>query len=199
MERHNKHGINDKELFKNHEDYWQVADNIRDIYLSEGSLLTLLDFERVLDELDLYAFKNWAIGELVAGPNIGKYTVTCTFMWPYKKMPDPRGAARLHEYDIEVNYKKDFFEHPVKVKTPYDFKPGTKVPKDVKSPVWLVEIVMPRKLMQDIERGALELESGTIDMADIDDAYETGADNEAADQQDAINQSQDKAEEPAGA
>jgi hypothetical protein len=65
----------DMEIFKNHEDYWQVAENIRDIYLSEGSLLTLLDFERVLEELDIYGFKNWIIGELVSGPEISKYRV----------------------------------------------------------------------------------------------------------------------------
>ena len=45
----------DENIFKDHTDYWNVAENIRDIYLSEGSLLTLLDFERVLDELDIYA------------------------------------------------------------------------------------------------------------------------------------------------
>jgi len=72
----------DKELFKDHSDYWQVADNIRDIYMSDGSITTLLDFERVLDEVDIYAFKNWEIGELVAGPEITKYRVGCTFMWP---------------------------------------------------------------------------------------------------------------------
>jgi hypothetical protein len=69
----------DQPIFKDGQDYWQVADNIRDIYMSEGSLLSLLDFERVLDELDLYAFRNWAIGELVAGPEISKYRVACTF------------------------------------------------------------------------------------------------------------------------
>ena len=83
----------DQELFKDHSDYWQVANNIRDIYMSEGSITTLLDFERVLDEVDLYAFKNWSIGELVAGPEIGKYRVTCTFMWPENLMPDPKGLA----------------------------------------------------------------------------------------------------------
>ena len=67
----------DREIFKNHTDYWQVSDNIRNIYMSNGSLTTLLDFERVLDEVDIYAFKNWEIGELVAGPEIGKYRVTC--------------------------------------------------------------------------------------------------------------------------
>jgi len=63
--------LSDEKIFKDGADYWQVADNIRDIYMSEGSLLTLLDFERVLDELDMYAFENWEIGELVSGPDIG--------------------------------------------------------------------------------------------------------------------------------
>jgi len=80
------------------------------------------------------------------------------------------------EFDCEVNYKRDYFEHPKKVKTPYDYKPGTKVPKLIKSPIWLVEIIMPKKLMQDIEQGALELASGTVDMEDIDQAYEEGGD-----------------------
>ena len=97
-------------------------------------------------------------------------------------MPNPKGAVRLTEYDCDVSYKNDFFEHPMTVKTPNDFQPGTKVPKLVKSPVWLVTIVMPKKLMQDIEQGALELESGTVDMEDIDQAYETGADNDAVTQ-----------------
>ena len=70
----------DQEIFKSHEDYYQIAENIRDIYLSEGSLLTLLDFERVLDELDIYAFKNWGVGELVQGPTVTKYRVSCIFM-----------------------------------------------------------------------------------------------------------------------
>ena len=109
-------------------------------------------------------------------------------------MPDPKGAVRLSEYDCEVSYKEDFFEHPGKVKSPNDFKPGTKVPKTVQSKIWLVEIVMPRKLMQDIEQGALELESGTIDLEDVDQAYETGADDETQDQQDVINQ--DQGQEP---
>ena len=52
----------DQAIFKDGQDYWQVAENIQDIYLSEGSLLTLLDFERVLDEMDLYALKT---GQLV--------------------------------------------------------------------------------------------------------------------------------------
>jgi hypothetical protein len=155
-----------------------LLNNTKEIFMTDSAVSSLLDFERVLDELDLYAFENWKQGELVEGPIYEKYFIKCTFMWPYKKMPNPKGAARLTEYDCEVIFKEDFFEHPAEVKTPNDFKPGTKVPKMKRSPVWLVEIVMPRKLMSDIEQGALELESGTVDMEDIEQAYETGADDE---------------------
>ena len=160
-----------------------LLNNTKDIFMTDSAVSTLLDFERVLDELDLYAFAHWKHGELVEGPVYEKYFVKCTFMWPFKKMPDPKGGARLAEYDCDVEYKQDFFEHPKKVKSPNDFKPGTKVPRLVKSPVWLVTIVMPKKLMSDIEQGALELESGTVDMEDIDSAYETGTDNEVEMQQ----------------
>ena len=108
----------DKDIFKNHEDYWLVAENIKNLYLSEGSLLTLLDFERVLDDLDLYAFKNWSLGELVSGPDIGKYKVGCIFMWPEKLMPDPRGARRLLPFDCEVKFKKTRIKIPVKIEEP---------------------------------------------------------------------------------
>ena len=155
-----------------------IIENTKDIYTADSSLNTLLDFERVLDELDIYVFANWKQGELVEGPIYEKYFVTCTFMWPYKNMPDPRGGERLLDYGCEVRYKKDILEYPVKVKTPTDFKPGTKVPKMAKSPIWLVEIVMPKKLMQEIHRGSLELESDTIDAEDIEQAYETGADED---------------------
>ena len=168
----------DKELFKNHEDYWQVADNIRDIYMSEGTITTLLDFERVLDEVDIYAFKNWEIGELVAGPEVTKYRVACTFMWPEKLMPDPRGARRLLPFDCDINYQKKMIKIPIKINDPSDYKPGTKKAKIVEKPVWLVEIVMPKSLMNDIKTGSIEMEDQEIDLDELDQAYEQDLDKE---------------------
>lgn len=178
MERHNKHGINDKEIFKNHEDYWQVADNIKNIYMSDGSLATLLDFERVLDELDLYAFKNWDIGELVQGPTIGKYRVTAIFMWPANLMPDPRGGRRLLPFDCEVIYKKQKIKIPIKIKDPSDYRPGTQKAKLIERDVWLVEITMPKSLMNDIRTGSIELEGEEISLDELDRAYEQDLDKE---------------------
>lgn len=178
MQTKNSHGIHDKELFRNHEDYWQVADNIRDIYMSDGSIVTLLDFERVLDEVDVYAFRNWEIGELISGPDIGRYRVTCTFMWPEKMMPDPRGGRRLLPYDCEVSYRKVNMQIPVKIEDPSDYRPGTKKAKLIERPVWLVEITMPKSLMSDIRTGSIEMEDEDIDLEDLDSAYEQDLDQE---------------------
>ena len=168
----------DKDIFKDHTDYWLVADNIKDIYMSEGSLLSLLDFERVLDEMDLYAFKNWQLGELVAGPEIGRYKVSCTFMWPEKLMPDPRGGRRLLPFDCEVKYKKTRIKIPVKIEDPEDYQPGTHKARLIEKPVWLVEITMPKSLITDIRTGSIELEDESVDLEDLDDAYEQDMDQD---------------------
>ena len=187
----------DKPIFKNGEDYWQVADNIKNIYMSEGSLLTLLDFERVLDELDLYAFKNWIIGELVSGPDIKKYTVSAIFMWPEKLMPDPRGGRRLLPFDCTVKYKKTIMNIPVKIQNPGDYLPGTHKAKIMEQKVWLVEITIPKALMSDIRTGSIELEDQDIDLADLDAAYEQDLDQEEYQSEETAKNAQQTLEQPA--
>ena len=155
-----------------------ILSNIKDIYMTDSSLETLLDYERVLDELDLYSFKHWKLGELVEGPVYEKYFITCTWKFPYRKMPDPSGGERLLNYGCEVEYWEDVLEYPIDVKTPDDFKAGTKVPKQVSTPVWMVTITMPKKLMTDIQQGSIELEGETLDTEDIEAAYEQGLDDD---------------------
>jgi hypothetical protein len=128
----------------------------------------------------VYAFENWKMGELVEGPVYEKYFVTCTFMWPYKKMPNPRGGEHLINYNCEVLYKKSSLEFPIKPKSPDDFKPNTKLAKKKSVPIWLVTITIPKKLMADIQRGSIELENEKLDLDDMADAYEEGADEENA-------------------
>jgi hypothetical protein len=146
--------------------------------MSDGSLLTLLDFERVLDDLDLYAFKNWQLGELVQGPTISKYKVSCIFMWPEKLMPDPRGGVRLLPFDCDVTYKKTTIKIPVKIEEPDDFRPGTHKARLIEKKVWLVEIVIPKSLINDIRTGSIELEDQDIDLEDLDSAYEEDLDQQ---------------------
>lgn len=165
-------------------DYWRVAETIRDLYMSEGSISILLDYERVLDEMDLYAFKNWSSGELVDGPDIGRYTVTCTFLWPAELMPDPRGAKRLLPFGAKVKFKKTTMKVPVKVESPDDYRPGTKKPKMIEKEVWLVEMELPKYLINEIRTGSQELEGQDIELDDLDSAYEKDLDIEQYQQND---------------
>jgi len=154
----------------------QIITNTKNLYQAESYMSTLVDFERVLDNVHLYAYENWIKGELVEGPKVEKHWVTCSFMWPKKMMPEPMGAKILIDYNIKVTYKKDLLESPVKIKTPSDYEEGTRYPKMKLDPIWVVEIKMPRTIMQDIYRGTMEVEGEKIDLDDINNAYQQDLD-----------------------
>ena len=156
----------------------------------------MLDFERVLDELDIYAFKNWEIGELVEGPDVGKYKVKCIFLWPEKLMPDPRGARRLLPFDCDVRFKKTTMKVPVKIEDPSDYRPGTHKAKIMEQKIWLVEISIPKALMSDIRTGSVELEDQDIDLADLDDAYEQDLDKEELQSDEQADNAQQQLQQP---
>ena len=134
-------------------DILDVIKNVESIYSTNSSLSTLKDFERVLDEMNMYVYKNWADGELASGPKVDRHWVTASFMWPREKMPDPMAAKRLLDYGCRVRYEKTNLLEPRAVKDPDDFRPGTRKGKLDHTPVWLVEITMPKKLVEDIYNG----------------------------------------------
>lgn len=136
-------------------DIVKVIENIKTIYDSNDSLRVLKDFERVLDELDLYVFENWKDGELLEGPIVSKHAVECSFMWPRENMPNPKAGQRLLDYDCRVSYKKDFLLEPRKIKSPDDYRPGTKKGKLDQKPIWVVNVKMPKSLIFDMYKGYL--------------------------------------------
>ena len=167
--------------FFNSIDFPSIVDTIKGVYTSDGSMSTLLDFERVLDQSDLYAFKNWELGELVSGPIVNRYTTSAMFMYPEKLMPDPSGAKRLLRIGCNIKFKKTKIKVPVEIKTPDDYKAGTHYPKLAERNVWLILIEMPKELMDDIREGSVELAGQTVDLSDLDDAYNEDLDQEAND------------------
>ena len=134
-------------------DIIDVIKNVQTLSENNNAFKVLKDFERVLDELDIYVFKNWEEGELIKGPEVNRYSVTCAFMWDRNEMPDPEAGKRLTDYGCQVVYKKENILVPRKIKDPGDFRPGTKKGKIDAHPVWVVEISMPKKLMQDVYVG----------------------------------------------
>lgn len=169
--------------FFNDIDFVSIVSTVKGIMTSDGSMSILLDFERVLDEIDVYAFKNWELGELVQGPELGRYTVSCTFMWPYKLMPDPHAVKRLLAIGCDVDYKKGKLKVPVEVKNYDDFIQGTNYPKSAEREVWFVRIVVPLELMDDIKEGSIDLADQSIDLEELDSAYDDDLDKEGTQQE----------------
>ena len=157
-------------------EFIDIIKNTKKLYISTSALDTLLDFERVLDALDMYAFANWEDGEIVEGPLYSRYWIECTFMWPRHMMPDPSGAERLLDYDCKITYNKSSIKKAKKIVDPGDFRPGTKKPKLIDIPIWLVTIRMPRNLINTFEQAALDLEGEMIDAQDMQDVYEKDID-----------------------
>ena len=137
-------------------DILDVIKNIDDLYENNTSLAILKDFERVLDEMDMYVYENWDRGELAYGPQVDRHWITAGFMWPRESMPNPTAAKRLVELGCRVKYQKSHIIEPRKIKTPEDIRPGTKKGKLDRHAVWIVEIQMPKKIAFDIYRGYMD-------------------------------------------
>ena len=142
-----------------------LNDQIKKISETNTLLDMLLEFEKTLDSIDLYAFANWDEGEVLEGPTLGRHHLTVKLMYPHAKMPDPDGAKRLMARDCLVEYSKDTLIKPKRVRNFDDLiievKPDG-VPsykaKTTEEKVWVVEIKMPKELIGNFKHGKDEIE-----------------------------------------
>jgi len=140
-------------------DVLDIIRNVQSLYAVGPTLTILKDFERVLDELDVYVFANWGEGELLSGPVDSRHFVTCSFMWPADKMPDPSGGKRLLDRGCKVTYAKDELLKPREIKSPEDYRPGTVKGKIDAHDIWVVQVKMPKELIGNFKHGKDEIES----------------------------------------
>ena len=130
-------------------DTLDILRNIKNIYASYNVVSSLVNMEKVLDDVNIYAYQNWNKGELVEGPVVTKYDTTATFMWEQSEMPDPDAGKRITNIGGQVAYKKDIKLVPRKIKTYSDYRPGTRKGKLDEMPVWLVKITIPNTVIED--------------------------------------------------
>ena len=149
-------------------DVLDIIRNVQSLYAVGPTLSILKDFERVMDELDMYVFKNWEDGELLSGPTDSRHFVTCSFMWPEDKMPDPSGGKRLLDRGCKVTYAKDELLKPRQIKSPEDYRPGTVKGKIDAHPIWIVEIKMPKELIGNFKHGKIDLDQDEAMMQQTD-------------------------------
>ena len=174
-------------------DLKDIITNIETVYGSNNSLNLLKDFERVIDELDVYVYDNWIDGELMEGPKESRYWVQCTFMWPKEDLPEPEGGRRLLDYGCKVEFAESTLARVRKIKTPDDIRPGTRKGKIDQEDIWMVRISMPKKLMNDINRGYRNLDKNKVD----DILNQNGAVNAAMDAAQEQVQDMSNVEQPA--
>ena len=157
-----------------------IIDTLKNNINRQSALDTLIDFERVLDNQNIYTYANWLDGEVVEGPHIEKYWVTVTLMYHQALMPDPEGAMRLTRNGCKVYFAEEEYITAAKLRSPDDSegqdgadgkRPGQTRAKRIIKPVWLVTIVMPRKYMNDVEAAKLRVDDQGIDSNAVEQAY----------------------------
>lgn len=120
--------------------------------LDSGNMqAALIQFEDYLDNNHLYAFKNWINGIVWDGPNITRYWVDVTLKYPYDLMPEPRGGLRLTQMGAKITFTLSTERVPKKVEHPDDLDPSSRKPKEETKEIWLVNIRVPRRAIQDVE------------------------------------------------
>jgi hypothetical protein len=160
----------------------EIAATISGVKKNRNTLDLLLEFEGVLDDLNIYAYENWLKGEVIKGPIISKYWVEVYLMYPKKHMPNPDAAARLIKHGCYVYFAKDTLTSNVKIKKPADLildpESGRRKPDTKTNDVYVVKIVMPRHLLTDYNVKKISAMTGEIDLDDVVDAYDQGLDVE---------------------
>ena len=85
-------------------------------------------------------------------------------------MPDPEGGLRLTKKDIKVKFTEDTYVYPKKITKPEDIEVEIKKnrvyrrTKTNEDPVWLVELKVPRKYVEEIEDNYIITDNENVDM-----------------------------------
>lgn len=161
-----------------------LNDQIKYVSRNNTLLDMLLRFEKVLDDVNLYAFRNWIKGEILEGPDLGRHYITVKLMYPYKEMPDPAGAERLLRIDCLIKFEKDTLETPMPAErftdaiAAQDYQDGSEPKKyEIKrEEVWMVTIKMPRRYVDEFSTVDDKIDADeSAESLDVKAAQETQA------------------------
>lgn len=163
-----------------------LNDQIKKVSDTNTLLDMLLEFEKVLEDIDLYAYKNWEKGEILEGPHLDRHFATVKLMYKESDMPDPYGAKRLMARDCTVKFHKDVLLSPAKVKTFDDItvtaNPDGSVRRKAKTKrenVWVVEVRMPRRYVDEFDTEVVQAEEDSyIDTESLNPENEIQADQQ---------------------
>jgi len=123
---------------------------IQELYKNDDFFEILINIDDFFDIINLYVFPNWLSCEVV-DVDFLKYFTCITLKSPYNKMPHPKGSSLLVKYDCQVKYRETYEYIPKEVKsvedTYVDKFTGERKPKAEKRKVWLIDIMIPNRLI----------------------------------------------------
>lgn len=155
-----------------------IYKNLENVYSSPNAINTLIEIDRLLDRMDVYAYENWFSGEIVDGPFVERHWVELTLMYPLKMMPNPDAAMRLIKNGCKVKFGKQKIEVLGKVKDTNDIvttTDGARIPRPATKEVWLVNMRIPMNLI-DIKEDLKN--AGDIDIESVEAAYDEELDGQ---------------------
>ena len=147
-----------------------INNTIRLINQDKRLLDMIIEVDGLLEHLGLYAYKNWQKGKIVEVGRPSKYFVNITLMYERDEMPDPEGGLRLTKKDIGVKFTEDVFVYPKRITSPDDIEVEIKKnrvyrrTKTNEDPVWLVELKVPRKFVEQIEDDYILADNDNVNM-----------------------------------
>mgnify|MGYP006906254880 FL=1 len=153
-----------------------ILDNLRDVNKNNSLLDILLEFEKVLEDTGVYAYKNWDLGEIVEGPNLSRYWLHVKLMYPYMGMPDPKAGIRLEKIGCEIKFNKGILKTPIIPQSPDDLD-NEGMPKLKSDAIWMIDVWMPRKFIDNFTDEKIKIGSEEVDVTDLNDAYTSGLDD----------------------
>ena len=146
-----------------------IRQALTDLAKGDDLFTMLMEFDRTLDQLEIFAYKNWYHGEIIGGPFVSRYWFGIRLMYPHGKMPDPNAIPRLQKIGAKVNMTEDTFTKPVEVYDESDVEDSnTRRAKMETLPVWIVDVSLPMKYI-------------TSDIDDLDDYINSELDKDAND------------------
>lgn len=151
-----------------------MAMDISKLENSNHLLNLLIQMEDVLDSLDIYVYRNWFEGELLAGPFVGRYFISMVLVYQLDEMPDPRACLRLNKFNIKVEFKK------IQRKKPQSFYSDLGSQQLDVEYLWWVKLSYPRRILDDMEGIDYDEYEDDVDMDDIEDAKDEGIGDKSA-------------------
>jgi len=127
----------------------------KQLFQHNDLLDVLISVEDFLDICGTYSFLNWEKGQ-VCGCRVYKYYVNLMLKYKYEEMPDPKAIKLLKSFGCKVAFKEMHDYEPIEKvenedETYIDSTTGERKNKIKRSRIWFVDIMIPRKYIENEE------------------------------------------------